>query len=89
MLFRSPEPDNQDYIHEKYMDELVNGVILSKTRKRLLMIVDRMMEHQDIDGVILGGTELRLILKEAEYNGIPFLDTTRIHVKYIVAELLS
>jgi aspartate racemase len=85
----APEPDEQDYIHEKYLNELVNGIFLPETRKRLLMIVDRMIEGLEIDGLILGGTELPLILKEAEYKGIPFLDTTRIHVKYVVAELLS
>lgn len=85
----APEPDEQDYIHEKYLNELVKGIFLPKTRKRLLMIVDRIMEQQGIDGLILGGTELPLILKEAEYMGIPFLDTTKIHVKHVVAELLS
>lgn len=42
-----------------------------------------------IDALILGGTELPLILTEPEHNGIPLLDTTRIHVERIVAELLS
>lgn len=85
----APELDEQDYIHDKYMNELVIGTVLPETRERLLMIVDRMMEKQGIDGLILGGTELPLILKEVEYNGIPFLDTTQIHVKYVVAKLLS
>jgi aspartate racemase len=52
------------------------------------MIVDRMKDQQGIDGLILGGTELPLILKETQYNGIPLLDTTQIHVRYAVAELL-
>ena len=85
----APGLDEQNYIHDKYMNELVPGTVLPETRERLLMIVDRMLEQQGIDGLILGGTELPLILKEAEYQGIPFLDTTKIHVKYIVAELLS
>lgn len=84
-----PQLDEQDYIHDKYMNELVNGIFLPETRQRLLMIVDRMKEQQDIDGLILGGTELPLILNEDNYNGIPFLDTTKIHVKYAVEEMLS
>ena len=84
-----PELDEQDYIHDKYMKELVNGIFLPETLQRLLMIVDRMKEQQGIDGVILGGTELPLILKDGEFKGIPFLDTTQIHVKYAVSELLS
>ncbi|HVT04895.1 MAG TPA: aspartate/glutamate racemase family protein [Thermoanaerobaculia bacterium] len=39
-----------------------------------------MIEREGIDAVILGGTELPLILRDAQEAGIPFLDTTRIHV---------
>ena len=84
-----PEAKDQDYIHEKYLSELVNGIFLPETRKQLLAIVDRMIADHGVKGLILGGTELPLILKENTYNGISFLDTTRIHVKHIVAELLS
>lgn len=84
-----PEAGERDYIHDKYMSELVKGVLLPETREHLLSIVDSMKDRNDIDGLILGGTELPLILKDAEHNGVPLLDTTRIHVERIVAELLS
>jgi aspartate racemase len=84
-----PELDEQDYIHDIYMNELVNGIVLPKTRERLLKIADRMKGQQNIEGVILGGTELSLILSDTQYNGIPFLNTTQIHVKRVVDELLS
>lgn len=84
-----PQSDEQDYIHDKYLNELVPGIILPETRERLLGIVDRMKDEQGIEGLILGGTELPLILKDAQYHGIPFLDTTQIHVKRAIAELLS
>ena len=84
-----PEQDEQAYIHDKYMSELVNGIILPETRERLLMIVDRLKERQGIQGLILGGTELPLVMRDVLDRGIPFLDTTRIHVKRIVAQLLS
>jgi aspartate racemase len=84
-----PDEAEQDYIHTHYMNELVNGIFLAETKKRLLEIVDQLKERCGIDGVILGGTELPLILRDAGHNGIPFLDTTRIHVKRIVAELVA
>jgi len=84
-----PEPDEQAYIHDKYMSELVNGIIRPETRERLLTIVERLKERQGIQGLILGGTELPLILRDVRDRGIPFLDTTQIHVKRIVAQLLS
>jgi aspartate/glutamate racemase len=39
--------------------------------------------------VILGGTELPLILRAAERDDLKFLDTTKIHVEKIVEQLLS
>ncbi len=84
-----PLPNEQTYIHEKYMGELVKGIILPETRERLLAIVDRLKEQQSIDGVILGGTELPLILGDVTDRGIPFLDTTQIHVQAIAARAWS
>jgi aspartate racemase len=84
-----PASHDQDYIHDKYMSELVRGKFLSDTHDGLLAIVDRMKAASDIDGVILAGTELPLILRDPIHNGIPFLDTTKIHVEAAVAEMLS
>jgi aspartate racemase len=84
-----PEPNDQDYIHDKYMDELVPGKFLPETRAGLLAIVDRMKAKSDIDGVILAGTELPLILRDPDHNGIPFLNTTKIHVAAAVDQMLS
>ncbi len=84
-----PDTRDQDYIHDKYFSELVPGKFLAETRAGLLAIVDRMKATSDIDGVILAGTELPLILRDPDHNGIPFLDTTKIHVEAAVAEMLS
>jgi aspartate racemase len=84
-----PNSQDQDYIHEKYMNELVPGKFLADTRARLLAIVDQMKATSDIEGVILAGTELPLILRDPTHNGIPFLDTTKIHVEAAVNQMLS
>jgi aspartate racemase len=83
-----PADDDQEYIHEKYMTELVNGAILEETKARLLRIVNRLRMEQKIQGLVLGGTELPLILKDGDDSDIPFLDTTSIHVQSIIKELL-
>ena len=84
-----PEQNDRDYIHDKYMNELVPGRFLPETRAGLLAIVDRMKAKGDIEGVILAGTELPLILRDPKHDGIPFLDTTKIHCEAAVAEMLS
>ncbi|MEP6602981.1 MAG: amino acid racemase [Spartobacteria bacterium] len=84
-----PDAEAQDYIHNKYFAELVVGNFLPETRAGLLAIVDRMKDKIDIDGVILAGTELPLILREPAHHGVPFLDTTMIHCQAAVAEMFS
>jgi len=84
-----PDRNDQGYIHEKYMSELVNGIFLAETREGLLAIVDRLKKKDDIQGLILGGTELPLILRDAAGRGIPFLNTTKIHVESAIAKMFS
>lgn len=88
MVIVLPADDDQEYIHEKYMTELVNGVILKETEAGLLRIVNRLKREQNIRGLVLGGTELPLILKDGDDPEVPFLDTTSIHVQSIIKELL-
>jgi aspartate racemase len=85
----APDAKDQDYIHDKYLNELVSGKFLPETRVGLLAIVDRMKAKSDIDGVILAGTELPLILRDADHKGIPLLNTTKIHCQAAVAEMMS
>ena len=84
-----PNPEDQAYMHDKYLSELVAGKFLPATRVGLLAIVECLKTTANIDGVILAGTELPLILRDAEQSGIPFLDTTTIHCEAAVTEMLS
>lgn len=84
-----PREDEQAYIHDKYLSELVNGIFRPETHDRLLAIGKRLKDEEGIDGLILGGTELPLILRDSAPLGIPFLDTTRIHVDAALEEMLS
>jgi len=84
-----PDAADQEYVHGKYMGELIRGEYLPETRAGLLAVVDRMREQHGIDGLILGGTELPLILRDVGDVGIPFLDTGRIHVEAAVERMLE
>jgi aspartate racemase len=85
----TPNDQEQDYIHEIYLGELLKDVFRPETRTRLLAIADDLKARDGIEAVILGGTELPLLLRDETHNGVPLLDTTRIHVDRLVAELLS
>lgn len=84
-----PDADEQSYIHDKYFDELVNGVFLAETRERLLSIIDRLKRDSSIDAVVLGGTELPLLLRQTEYGGVRLLDTTQIHVDAAINQMFD
>jgi aspartate racemase len=84
-----PPEDEQKYIHDKYVGELLKNVFLPETRERLLEIIESMKGRDQIEAAILAGTELPLLLHGDEASGIPLLDTTQIHVKAVVARLLA
>jgi aspartate racemase len=81
MIIIVPTEDEQTVIHSRYLNELVKGILLPQTRECLLAIANKMKEHDRIEGLILGGTELPLILKAGHLPDLPLLDTTQIHVE--------
>jgi aspartate racemase len=82
-----PDEADQTYIHDKYMTELVRTQFLDATRDGLTMIVARMRDQHGIDAVILGGTELPLVLRGREAAGVPLVDTTQVHARAAVDRL--
>ena len=83
-----PQLEEQDFIQEKLVTEILHNKIIDTTRERLLAIVKRMIDQESIDGVILGCTELPLILTRDAF-GVPFLNTTQIHAESAVQYCLS
>jgi len=77
-----PNNGEQQYIQHKLFSEIERGIFLEETRNGLLEIVKRLISDESIDGIILGCTELPLILTKDEY-GIPFVNTTAIHAQRI------
>jgi aspartate racemase len=75
-----PSDADRGWIHDVYLGELVNGVFLNATRDRLLAILAGLQQDAGVDGLILGGTELSLILPEPTYGGLPVLNAAAIHV---------
>jgi aspartate racemase len=78
-----PSAEDQALIHRKLFTEIELGIIKDETRAQLLGVVERMIRHDGIDALVLGCTELPLILTKDQF-GIPFLNTTAVHVDAIV-----
>lgn len=84
-----PGADEIGHIHDRLVSEIELGIIRGSTREELLAIARRMRSEDSIEALILGCTELPLILDKGEYGGIPFLNTTAIHIEAIVRYALD
>ena len=74
-----PSEEEKATIGRVILDELVNGVVRDESRVALLEIVER-HAAAGADGVILGCTELCMILEDGQ-GSIPIFDTTAIHAQ--------
>jgi aspartate racemase len=83
-----PQDTERDFIHKKYIGELLKNQFLPESRTEILRIARRMKAVDGVEAVILAGTELPLLLRDSGGTDIEFLDTTVIHVEAVVDELL-
>lgn len=78
-----PEPEERQMVHRIIMDELAYDNLKPESRNAILKIMNRMQQKQNIEGVILGCTELPMLIKQTDAE-IPVFDTTEIHARAIV-----
>lgn len=83
----APNEAERSWIHERYVGELLEGDFRDDTRRRISSIVARLRDEEHVDAVVLGGTELPLLLTSPTVAGLPALDTTALHVEAIVSRL--
>jgi len=84
-----PTEEDQNYVHEKYMGELVFNQINPDTKTRLIQIVNDLKTNENIEGIILGGTELPLILRQEDFDKLKVFNTTLIHVNAILEKMIK
>jgi aspartate racemase len=83
----TPDVEDRAWVHERYVGELLRGDFRDDTRQAFIALVARLRGEHQLDGVILGGTELPLLLTAPDIAGLPALDTTALHVAAIVERL--
>lgn len=82
-----PREAEIEFIHQKYLGELLKNQFLPETRAAILAIAQRMKAEEGVQAIALAGTELPLLLRGSD-AGVAFLDTAIIHVEAVVDELL-
>jgi len=83
-----PKDSEREFIHRKYIDELLHNQFLAETRTQILNIAQRMKTEDKVEAIVLAGTELPFLLRDCAAD-IDFLDTTVIHVEAVVDRLLA
>lgn len=77
-----PNEEDRQTVHTLIYNELVQGVIKDESRRKFIEIISS-LEEQGAQGVILGCTEIPLLISDADVN-IPTFNTTRIHAEKAV-----
>jgi len=83
-----PPADEQQAIHGIIFPNLQEGIVLPEDKKTMLQIAKRMIREHDADALILGCTELPLIIKNEDLDTL-LLDTTQIHIDAILSYMLA
>ena len=85
-----PDANDRTYVHDRYFGELVEGIFLDETRDGITAVAERIAEREiQIEAIILGGTDLSVLFRDAGSMPVPTLDPTAIHVEAAVAWLLA
>lgn len=84
-----PPSNALDEIHARYVGELAKGVFRPETRHLVMEAIDRMVRDDRVDAVVLGGTELPILLESITSPPVPLMNTLTIHVHAIVDRILD
>lgn len=83
-----PNETERDYINAVIFDELCAGKFYNDSRERFVQIINRLVDEEGAQGVILGCTEIPLLIKQEDVK-VPVFDTMTIHVEAAVKYALN
>ncbi len=83
-----PEKEEKEFINRVIMNELAYDVLNPESREKFLEIMNRMYHEQSVEGIVLGCTEIPMLIKQ-QHTHIPVFDTTKIHTTAMVDFALS
>jgi len=79
----TPDKQAREFIHTAIMEELLKEQFLPETRKGFIAIMDG-LKAKGAEGMILGCTEIPLLIKQKDYN-LPLFSTLEIHAEAIAS----
>ena len=82
-----PDASHHDMINNAIYDELVHGVVVPRTRSKVVEIINELWDA-GAEGVLLGCTELELLIKQTDVE-IPLFPCTTLHVQAALDRALA
>lgn len=79
----TPNESEREYINTVIFDELCSGKFAEPSKKEFVEIIERLVKEEGVEGVVLGCTEIPLLVKQADVS-VPVFDTTAIHAEAAV-----
>lgn len=84
-----PSDCDKETVHSIIFPKLEDGIVVPEDKNRLIKLIEQYKNDCVIDGVLLGCTELPLMLKQSDFKDLNVLDTAAIHAAAIVKEMLK
>ena len=85
----SPKASEILEINQIIFDELVKGLFKESSKKSYLEILDRLVQEEKVEGLILGCTEIFLLIDQKDRPSVPMFNTTKLHCDKVVEYALS
>ena len=82
-----PAAQERAIIHNVIYNELCKGIIKSESKAAYLAIIDK-LKQQGVEAVILGCTEIALLVQQAD-TSMPLLDSTTLHCEMALEHSLN
>ena len=84
----TPQMEEMKFINDKISTELEHGIVKEETLKHFQNIIEHMKNESEIEAVILGCTELPLLLNDS-VSPVPCLDTMKIHIETLIGMIME
>jgi len=83
-----PSVNEQSIIHSIIFPKLEDGIVVPEDKEKMLEIINGLVKKHHADAVVLGCTELPLMIKDGDVDAL-ILNTTQIHIDVIVDYILQ